>query len=279
MHGTKTVAAALVVMATLIGSPLENGCWTSFAATAQGDDIDVTQRTAMRVSLLCAGMDAADVERLVGRPTTKIDLGGRGNLELVYSDQPITMRVTLAGGRVTSIALDLIYIDTSSLRQRARMLKPMMTRGGVLAPLGKPDADERRKVSGMEVEQLVFNAGESAFSVFLVDDVVVDAKPGAGSLSEMEHLILPAGIPDASVGDGLRIGLSFEQAVSRLGSAVWAPTRSTLKGEPVLYTTYHKRDSTDVVSLTFIGGTLTAFTEWRGNTIPDLGDSCCFEPH
>jgi hypothetical protein len=53
----------------------------------------------------------------------------------------VRAEVTVTAGHVTAIALDPLPIDSGSLPTRARMVKPMMRRGGVLALLGEPDGD------------------------------------------------------------------------------------------------------------------------------------------
>ena len=147
-----------------------------------------------------------------------------------------------------------------------------MVRGGVLALLGRPAADERWKASGREIEQMLFTrADESDFSVFLADGLVVDVRPGDEKLPGMRHLILPVAIPDASVGTDLRIGLNPKQAASLLGPTAWMATTSTLEGQPVLYATHHERGGPRLVSLTFTGGVLTAFALWDPDNAPPSG--------
>jgi hypothetical protein len=68
---------------------------------------------------------------------------------LLYADETVRTEVTLTANRVTAIALDLLSIDSGSLPMRARMVKAMMRRGGVLTLLGKPEGDERGATSGL----------------------------------------------------------------------------------------------------------------------------------
>jgi hypothetical protein len=155
---------------------------------------------------------------------------------------------------VTAIALDLLPIDSASLPKRARMVKPMMRRAGVLALLGKPDADERGAISGLETERMLFGqADQSVFSVLLADGLVVDMISGNRKAFGIRPFALPTPIPDASVGTDLRIGLSPKQADSLLGPTVFLPITSTLEGQPVRYESRFSRNGCGVVSLTFIG--------------------------
>jgi hypothetical protein len=177
---------------------------------------------------------------------------------------------------VTAIALDLLRIDIAFLPPHARMVKPTMMRGAVLSLLGGPNADEKWTASGVEIEHMRFTrAGESDFSVFLADGVLLDVRPGAEKPADILSLILPAAILDTSVGTDLNIGLNLEQAASLLGPRAWTPTTSTLKGQPVLYATYHERSGHRLVSLTFTGGALTAFAIWAPDTTFHPGDTCC----
>jgi hypothetical protein len=243
------------------------------AAKPEGTVRAVVQRADMRVALLHAGEEAAEVERMLGRPTTTtiLDEPAGDKRLLVYANEPVRAQVTLAGGRVTAIALEPVHIDIALLPAHARMVKPTMVRGGVLALLGRPSKDESWLASGLKVEQMVFTrADESDFSVFLADGVVVDVKPAAERPSDIEHVILPHATPDTAVGPDLSIGLTPEQAASLLGPAVWTPINSTFKGQPVLSATYHERGGCGFVSLTFTGGVLTAFAIWPGDTALDL---------
>jgi hypothetical protein len=75
----------------------------------------------MRVSLLHAGSDAAEVERVLGRPTTETLLDELGLAHsLVYADASMRTEVTLTAGHVTAISLNLLPIDDASLPTRAR---------------------------------------------------------------------------------------------------------------------------------------------------------------
>jgi hypothetical protein len=233
----------------------------------------------MRVSRLHAGADAAEVERVLGRPTTSTVLGGLegNNLAFRYAEEPVETNVTLTGGRVTAVALDLLHIDIASLPAHARMLKPTMVRGAVLALLGKPKTDETSMLSGLEIEQMSYaRAGEPDFSVFLADSLVIDVRAGTERPPRIEHIVLPARVPDALVGPGLSIGLNPNQAAAFVGRPVWEPITSALKGQPALHATYHERDGPRYASLTFTAGTLTVFSIWSPNKELNLGETSGF---
>ena len=94
------------------------------------------------------------------------------------------------------------------------------------------------------------------------------------STPSVRPFTLPTAIPDVSVGTDLRIGLSPKQAESLVGPTVYAPITSTLEGQPVLYETRFTRGGCRLVSLTFIGEALTAFSIWSANTIDGLTVTC-----
>jgi hypothetical protein len=221
----------------------------------------------MPVGLRHAGSDAAEVERVMGPPTSATALDALGtNRSLIYVDEAERIEVTLTAGHVTAIALDPLPIDINSLPKRARMIKPMMRRRGVLALLGKPDEDQKEPASGLETERVVFRgADKSEFSVSFAGGQVVDVTSGNRKA---------LGIPDTSVGTDLRIGLSPKQAESLLGPKVYLPISSALEGQPVLYETRFTRGRCGVASLTFIGDALTAFTIWSPEAANSLGVSC-----
>ena len=71
------------------------------------------QYVDLRASWLHAGSTGADVEHVLGQPTTATELGasGSGDMALVYASEPVRTRVVLTANRVTSIALDVVYVD------------------------------------------------------------------------------------------------------------------------------------------------------------------------
>jgi outer membrane protein assembly factor BamE (lipoprotein component of BamABCDE complex) len=207
MRRTKAIAGGIAIIASLVGAQLASGSQPPLPVAAESEDLEAAFRIEMRVSELHTGMDAAEVARVLGRPTVTTDLDGStgDDRALLYLEEPVITRVTLTGGRVTAIVLDLIDIDNGLLPTRARMVKPMMLRDGVLALLGKPDAEEWWTASGLRIEQMLFGQGHgSEFSVFLADGLVADVRAGAEMSSNLQPLILPAGIADAS-GTDLRI--------------------------------------------------------------------------
>jgi hypothetical protein len=228
------------------------------------DDVRaVIQRSDLHVSVLHAGAAAADVERVLGPPSVAIELDSSksGNTELIY-DEPLRTRVVLTRGIVTEITLDLAHFDPKPLPGRARVLKPKMVRGGVVALLGRPDRDNQWTESGLKIEQMLFSAlDEPEFSVILADDLVVDVRLGRERPSGISCMVLPASLPDASIESGLKIGMSTAQASSLFGPPAETIT-SSFKGQRIEYVTYQGRDGATLISLTFTGGVLTAFKIW-----------------
>jgi hypothetical protein len=250
------------------------------AALAPEHDPEVALHVDMRVTALRAGAQAAEVERVLGQPTAAsvIEESGGDHRVLLYGAEPVRTRITITDARVTSIALDLVSIDKAALPPQARLVRPMMLRNGVLTLLGKPEADNKSmSAAGIEIEQMRFSrASEHPFTVFLADGLVVDVRLGNEAPPDILRVVLPGPIPDASMGTDLRIGLSLEQTASLLGVAAWMPIQSKFKGQPVLYATYHERSGNRLVSVTFTGGMLTAFSIWPTGNTGDLGDTCCF---
>jgi len=251
----------------------------AFAAPAPEDDTEAALHAETCVSGLWVGSEAAEVERVLGQPTASsvIDEPEGDNRALLYANEPIPTRVTITNGRVSAIALELVSINEAALPPRARVVIPMMLRNGLLTLLGKPEADEKSILSAIEIERMRFaRAGEPEFTVFLADGIVVDVRPENETPRDILRVVLPTPVPDTSMGTDLRIGLSPEQATSLLGAA-WIPIHSRIKGQPVLYATYRERGGIRLVSLTFTGGTLTAFSIRPAGNTGDAGDTCCFQ--
>ena len=223
------------------------------------------QYVDLRANWLHAGSTGADVERVLGQPTaaTKLGAPGSGDIALVYASAPVRTKVVLTANRVTSIALDVVYIDPEPLPMRARAIKATMVRNGLTGLLGTPAAEQRWTDAGRDFEQVTYaSAGEPEFSVFLVDGLVVDVRLGHDRPAGLGCLVLPV----ASVSSELAIGQSPAHAALLLGP-MDATVHFALEGQPVDYTTYHERDGGGLVTVTFMGGVLTAFHIWRAGEL------------
>ena len=222
-------------------------------------------RVVLRASWLHAGSTGGDVERVLGQPTAAAELGapGSGDMALVYAGEPVRTRVVLTANRVTSIALDVVYIDPVPLPMRARAIKATMVREGLTGLLGTPISDHRWTDAGRDFEQMMYaSAGEPEFSVFLVDGLVVDVRLGHDRPVGLGCLVLPV----ASVGSELGIGQSPAQAAPLLGP-METTVHFALEGQPVDYGSYQERDGDGLVTVTFMGGVMTAFRIWRAGEL------------
>ena len=241
---------------------------TSIGLPAAGDlakgAVGVVERLSMPVSTVRAGDSASAVERVLGRPTleSRFDAASGDNRVLVYADQPVQTRVTIRRGMVSEIRLELASIDKSRLPPRARMAVPFMTRGGLLALLGRPTRTEHWAASGLEIEQMVFaDRGEPDFSAFLADALVVDLRPGTERPTDIGRVILPAAVADTAPDRALCIGMTREAAAALLGRAA-STTISSFKGQEVAYLDHDAEGDHGQLILTFTGGVLTRFTLW-----------------
>jgi hypothetical protein len=220
------------------------------------------RRADLRVSLLHAGPTRAEVERALGRPTAATSLGSGGEDAVLFYAQPVWTRVVLTRGRVTEVSLDVAYFDPGPLPPRARVVKATMVRNSVTDLLGTPSTVQRWTEAGRALEQMMFAApNQPEFSVFLADGLVVDVRLGHRKPSDIACLLLPTATAEAPSRTDLSIGLTPAQAGPLLGS-LESSTHFILKGEPVDYDTYRDRLGSGLVSVTFIGGVLTAFKIW-----------------
>ncbi|MBV9248474.1 MAG: hypothetical protein JO227_04410, partial [Acetobacteraceae bacterium] len=220
----------------------------------------VVQRVHLPVSLLHAGSTGDEVERVLGPPTVATELGGpeSGDVSFLYADQPVRTRVVLKANRVASVALDVVYINSMPLPPRARPIKPTMVRDGVTRLLGPADSIQQWMEANRQFEQMTFGrAGEPEFSVFLADGFVVDVRLGHEKPPGLASMLVPA----ASTANQLGIGSSAAQIALFVGPLEYT-TRFTLKGQPAEYATYRERDGDGDVTITFVGGVVTAFTIW-----------------
>jgi sulfate adenylyltransferase large subunit len=268
----RALVAATMALAAAIIVPGEKGIASSASAPAkthQGEADEHVRRIDAAASLLHAGSTRDDVERILGKPTLATDLGGQqgGDAALTYAGGPIRTHVVLTAGTVTAVMLDIVYFDQAQLPQRARVIKPTMLRDGVTELLGSPSSDQHWNEVGFVMEQMTFNpVGEPEFSVFLVDGLVVDVRPDHEKPQDLASMQLPAGVPDNVVGNQLAIGLTPDQATPFLGK-LESNIHFALKGQPVDYANYHERNGNGLVTVTFIGGILTAFKQWPADQL------------
>jgi hypothetical protein len=242
------------------------------AKTLEEEAGEHVRRIDVAASLLHAGSTRDDVERILGKPTVATELGRQqsGDAALTYAGEPIRTRVVLTAGTVTAITLDIVYVDQAQLPQRARVIKATMLRDGVTELLGPPNADQRWNDDGLKMEHMTFTPiGEPEFSVFLVDGLVVDVRPGHDTPEGLVSMQLPAAVPDDVVGNQLAIGLTPVQATPILGT-LESSIRFALKAQPVEYARYHKRNGNGLVTVTFVGGILTAFTQWPADELCEV---------
>jgi hypothetical protein len=95
-------AATAVVLASGINPVSAQDIARENVAARDGALPSVGQRVDMPVSLLAAGADAAEVERVLGRPTMSSPLDALGaDRFLVYDSEPVRTEVTLRSGHVT----------------------------------------------------------------------------------------------------------------------------------------------------------------------------------
>jgi hypothetical protein len=260
-----SIYAALLLTLGVFGA--ESSQQSRAFAQPEQEPCEAVSRVELPARLLHANSTGAEVERLLGRPTAATNLSNPeiGDTALVYADAPVRTRVLLTGGKVAGIALDVVYVDPVSLPERGRTIIPTMVRDGVTSLLGAPDADQRWTEVGRDFEQMAFDtAGKAEFSVFLADGLVVDVRSGHERPHGLASLLLPTPVPDAAVGAQLAIGLSPAQVAPLLGP-IETTIHFALKGEPVEYATYRQREGGGLVTVTFIGGVLTAFTMWQAD--------------
>jgi hypothetical protein len=274
-RGTALVVGAGIGLAVIAIGAGAVGISPGLAVSAtmhEGEGSELVSRRDLSVSQLHVDSTRADVERLLGQPTAATDLGEprEGNTALLYANQPIRTRVVLTAGKVSSIALDIVYIDEAALPLPARVIKATMLRDGVTGLLGSPKADRSWNESGRDMEQMTFTLiGEPEFSVFLVDGLVVDVEPGHDKQQGLLSIQLPTAVADAAVST-LAIGLTPVQAARLLGAPQSIITFA-LKGQPVEDGTYHDGDGNGLITATFIGGVLTAFTRWPAEELGGAG--------
>ena len=138
----KSIRAGFLISAGTLGGGIAPLAYAVPQPTPEASR--AVQYADLRASWLHAGSTAADVERELGRPTAATNLGtpGSGDMALVYASEPVRTRVVLTANMVTSISLDVVYINPLPLPMRARTIKATMVRNGLTSLLGTPAADQ-----------------------------------------------------------------------------------------------------------------------------------------
>jgi hypothetical protein len=208
-------------------------------------------------------MTTPEIEAVMGGPTASQPFGStdKGNFELDYAEEPIPTRLVVTEGHLQSIILRRDSIQEASLPRFARIIKPGMSRGGVLALLGSPQKNWEWTACKLQFEQMVFaRAGQSIVSVILTNGDVSAVVTGLELPPSLLRLALPLGTSADDTGasqDRLHIGAERGRVLSAMGEALWS-TEGSSKSLLVQSSTFRTPEGDGLLSLTFIAGALVA---------------------
>jgi hypothetical protein len=230
----------------------------------------------VQATLLHWGMSQADIAGVMGA-SSQVIADDEGTVRVLkYSAEPIATTVTITGGRLSGVTIDIAGIDDPALPNFARSAWLGMNRASVLRILGTPVENHRRDCDGMNVEQMIFErSGERDVSVFLVDGRVAAKKVGRLFPADVLGFALPLAPNFADDESGETADWPPKQPVSvgttesELRAHFGAPEMEvhyTFRGHAAENTIYETSPGKSFGRFTLIEGVVVDFTD--GGSVP-----------
>jgi hypothetical protein len=227
----------------------------------------------LRASQLHLGMAPNEVARIMGDATqTKTFRGDNADIRILeFPAMPIATKVTLTGGKVSGVALDITG-DDGGLPAFSRRAWTGMHSVAVGYLLGTPSEIRHHTFSGSELEQRIFQRpGEPTVSVFLINDHVVAKRLGRAVPVDIFRVTLPLP-PDSRAEEPIEglamVGMAAGD-VRALYGAVKRQVGYSFKGQPAEHVIYETRAGGSFASFTFVGGALTEFADLGRRSIDE----------
>jgi hypothetical protein len=274
----RIIAPPLIALTSLLGAQL------AFPALAQQQPAALAgnlqpglllpprvDHVALRASSLRLGMPAAEVERIMGAAVDVETHDGTDDSVRVlrYPREPIATKVTIADGKVFSVALDIAGVDERAMPAYTAPAWLRLHRAALLRMLGTPAEDRLHDRFGMTLEHMIFErSGQPDISIFLIGQRVVTKRVGRSLPPDLFVLALPlpadpAGAETDARGDAhdnkqIRIGMTARDVRALFGEPKLS-VPSSFKGRPVEYALFETSADGAFARFTFIDGTLVEF--------------------
>jgi hypothetical protein len=276
------LAAAAVIVVARLPATAQNRVSLEGETSQQQLVAPSIARVAVRATLLHWGMSQADIAGVMGASSPVI-ADDEGTVRVLkYSAEPIATTVTITGGRLSGVTLDIAGIDDPALPNFARSAWLGMNRASVLRILGTPVESHRRDCEGMNVEQMIFERpGGPDVSVFLIDGRVAAKKVGRSFPTDILGFALPLapdpaddeseGIADQSQNQLVAIGMK-ESELRALFGAPKLEVQYTFRGHTAERAIYETTLGKSFGSFTFIDGVLIGFADGGNASLNQILD-------
>jgi hypothetical protein len=267
-------AAAGIIIAQL--SATAQNRVSSQGVTSQQIVAPSIAHVAVRATLLHWGMSQSDIVRVMAAPPQVAAADNEGTVRVLkYSAEPIATTVTITGGKLSGVALDVAGIDDPALPNFARAAWLGMDRATVLRILGMPAENHFRDCDRMSVEQMIFERpGEPDVSIFLIDGRVAAKKIGRPLSADILDFALPlapdpaddesAETRDRSQKQLVAIGMKESELRGQFG-APKMQTHYTFRGHAAEHAIYEMSPGKSFGRFTLIDGVIIDFAD-GGNT-------------
>lgn len=214
------------------------------------------------------GMTAEQVLRIMGEPTktTAFSMDGTEQCELEFADT-VPTKIILAGGKLSSVKLDVFRPDKTNLPAFGRTAWPGLAGSAVQRVLGAPIEIHHHNLSGINVDQWVFvRAGQADLSVYFREGRVIARATGREIPSDLFRVELPS--PPKFEGGKLapRLGMTTNDIEALYGAPRYR-VDYIFNGQPSLRAVYKTNEKGAFTALAFVDGVVTELEDL--GTLPD----------
>jgi hypothetical protein len=275
-RGMLTVLAGVAGVALLPAAATAQNR-TQFVSETSQRELPLTPpitHVRVRATLLHLGTSAADVTRVMATPAQVDDADDDSSVRVLkYRAEPIATTVTIIGGKLSGVTLDVAGVDDPALPSFARAAWLGMSRTAVLQRLGMPAENHVCECDGMNVEQMIFERPRDPdVSVFLIDGRVTAKKVGRLFPADILGFKLPLASDDDQdneIADGsekqlVAVGMKESELRAQFG-APKLQVRYTFRGHAAEHAIYETSPGKSFGRFTLIDGVLIDFAD-GGNT-------------
>lgn len=257
---TIATAANFGLIATLNAAESIRGV-TPSVGTPSSPHVDFVPVRASRLHL---GMTSSEVARIMGNALQSKADADVGVSVIDFAAEAIATKVTMTGGKLSGVALDIAKIDDHRLPAFGRLVWPGMSSASVRYLLGTPSDVRTYTFFGIKLDELIFRRpSEPDVSVFFVADRVVSEQVGADVPVDVFRVVLPSSLDTTSEEEDegfVLVGMKASDVKARYG-AMYLDVNYTFNGQPAEHAIYETHSGRSFTELTFVGGVLTEFAD------------------
>ena len=240
------ISSALVTAAARFDAPMPPH--VEFIATPAGQ--------------LHLGMTEQEVTRIMGEPARIAGCDAAGiSIRKLEFPGAIPGTVTLSGGKVSRVGLDVFRVEKSDLPIFTRKAWPGMASSAVRRSLGEPSRIRHYIFFGIALDQWVYDrSGEPEVSLFFAADRVAAKTVGSRIPQDIFQVRLPAPPLPSGQADGPQVGMAIDD-IRAFSGEVKLHVDYVANGRPASRFVFECRANRSFTALTFVDGRLIEFED------------------